>query len=273
VPYLIEETYEAVEAIERGGDAALREELGDVLLQVVFHARIAEEEGRFDFFDVAASLAEKMVQRHPHVFAGQKLDSPQALRKMWHEHKMAGRESALDGIPPALPALQRAAKVSGAAAQAGFEWRHTGEIWDKAREELEEFRAAVEARNQPAPRAAVEARNTTWPDAGDSRETPPRLLPAAGVTSPRPRGGERPKAGGGVAADDAAETELGDLLFALVQLARWQRIDPESALRRSTTKFIERFRWMERRLEDQGGERFPEHWQALWAEAKAAVPG
>ena len=91
IPYLIEETYEAVEAIEQGGDAALREELGDVLLQVVFHARIAEEEGRFDFFDVAAALADKLVQRHPHVFDGQKLDSPEALRKMWHERKMAGR--------------------------------------------------------------------------------------------------------------------------------------------------------------------------------------
>ena len=186
--------------------------------------------------------------------------------------------------------------MSAAAAQAGFEWRHTGEIWDKAREELEEFRAAVEARNQPALRAAVEARNqpapraavearnqeaphaaveareAARPDERDSPETPPRLLPSAGVPPPRARGGERPKAGGGLTPGDAAEIELGDLLFALVQMARWQRIDPESALRRSTAKFMERFRWMERRLKEQGGESFPERWEALWAEAKAAVP-
>lgn len=241
VPYLIEETYEVVEAIERPGAAsdggkALREELGDLLLQVVFHARIAEEEGRFDFFGVAATIADKLVERHPHVFDGQSFESAEALRRMWHEKKMQGRASTLDGVPAALPALQRAAKVSGAAAAAGFEWHRLDEILDKCQEELDEFRAELRARE------------------------------------------ERPGS-----PSEAMETELGDLLFALVQLARWQRIDPESALRRATAKFMARFRWMETRLREQRGDSgragaapeqpIPERWETLWAEAKAAIPG
>ena len=237
-PYLIEEAYEVVDAIEQpaaapGAEPSLREELGDLLLQVVFHARIAEEDGRFDFHDVAAGIADKLVERHPHVFAGQTFESAEALRRMWHEKKMVGRASALDGVPAALPALQRAAKVSGAAAAAGFEWHRLDQILAKCQEELDEFRSELEARG-------------------------PQSRPAS--------------------AQAAVETELGDLLFALVQLARWQRIDPESALRRATAKFMARFRWMEARLRERDGEsdagrQIPADWEALWAEAKAAIPG
>ena len=251
-PFLIEEAYELIEAIERGDetsgdetngdetgggqpaprDAAMREELGDVLLQVVFHAQIAEERGAFSFRDVAGALAGKLEARHPHVFGGDPLPNSAAVQDAWHRAKMKNRDSAMDGIPAALPALQWANQVSQRAAREGFEWNHKGEIHDKAAEELGEFRAAISALDD---------------------------------------GGSRAE----------AEMELGDLLFSLVQLARWENIDPETALRRSTRKFIARFRWMEEALRARGaqdGEEQPGHqqpgrlepgqWWALWKEAK-----
>ena len=223
VPFLIEEAYELIDAIEAGQDDALREELGDVLLQVVFHARIAEERGAFSFADVAASLADKLVERHPHVFGGEPLAGAEAVREAWHVRKMQTRHSALDGVPDALPALQWAREISARAARAGFEWNQRGEILAKIAEELAEFRQAV------AQRA----------DGGASEEL---------------------------------ETEFGDLLFALVQLARWQGIDAEGALRRATRKFIHRFRWMEDAIRARGlqhDQQTPSRWWALWAQAKA----
>ena len=252
VPFLIEEVYELIEAIEDGGDqtsgggqpaprdAAIREELGDVLLQVVFHAQIAQERGAFSFRDVAGALADKLEARHPHVFGGDPLPGPEAVGDAWHRAKMKTRDSAMDGIPSALPALQWAHQVSQRAAREGFEWNHKGEIHDKAAEELGEFKEAISAL-----------------ESGGSREE--------------------------------AEMELGDLLFSMVQLARWEGIDPETALRRSTRKFILRFRWMEEALRSQGrpggvkkpdlnrpglqqrGPREPGQWWALWNEAKIGV--
>ena len=266
LPFLIEEAYELIEAIENGGggdmgnrdggdgdgeaggqspppaspDAAIREELGDVLLQVVFHAQIAEERGAFSFQDVAGALADKLEARHPHVFGGEPLPDPEAVRGAWHRNKMKTRDSAMDGVPSALPALQWANLVSQRAASEGFEWNHKGEIHDKAAEELGEFREALEAIEN----------------------------------------------GGGGGGREAAEMELGDLLFSLVQLARWEDIDPETALRRSTRKFISRFRWMEEALrvrgnpgglkpsdhqqpgQKQAGRLEPGQWWALWNEAK-----
>jgi MazG family protein len=228
LPYLVEEAYELIEAAESDDDAALREELGDVLLQVVFHAQVAEERGAFRFADVAAGLDAKLRERHPHVFGGTALETPEAVSDAWHARKMRARRSALDGVPAALPALQRAAQVSARAARSGFEWNHRGEILARAAAELEEFRAALERRSGPA---------------HSSREH-----------------GEDP------------EAELGDLLFALVQLARWQDIDPEAALRHATRKFSARFRWMEQTLRDRGlpsATQTAEQWWALWDEAKA----
>jgi MazG family protein len=224
LPYLIEEAYELVDAVERGDAAALREELGDVLLQVVFHARVAEEAGAFTFADVAAALSEKLVQRHPHVFGGTRLESAEEVRHIWEQRKMETRSSHLEGIPNGLPALQWAGKVAARAAKAGFEWNHRGEIFTRAAQELEEFRVSLEAGT-----------------AGRSNA--------------------------------AAETEFGDLLFALVQVARWSGIDAEAALRRSTRKFIGRFGWMERTLRERGvasASLDAAAWEALWQEAKAA---
>ncbi len=224
LPYLIEEAYELVDAVERDDVAAMREELGDVLLQVVFHARVAEEAGAFAFADVASGLAAKLVERHPHVFGDARLGSAEEVRHVWESRKMETRTSHLAGIPGGLPALQWAQKVAGRAAKAGFEWNQRGEIFARAAEELEEFRESLEA----------------GPAARDR---------------------------------EAAETEFGDLLFALVQVARWSGIDAETALRRATRKFTGRFAWMERTLRERGlssSALDTAAWEELWQEAKGA---
>ena len=143
LPYLIEEAYELLDAVERGDTNHMREELGDVLLQVVFHARIAQEAGDFDFPAVAGDLADKLVARHPHVFGGPALATPEAVRETWEQRKSATRASTMDGIPPTLPALQRAAKVGARAASVGFDWRARGDIVAKIREEIDEFAAEL----------------------------------------------------------------------------------------------------------------------------------
>jgi tetrapyrrole methylase family protein/MazG family protein len=225
IPFLVEETYELIDAIESGEDAPLREELGDVLLQVVFHAQIAAERGAFSFQDVAAAITDKLVNRHPHVFGGDSLDSAEEVHRNWHEAKMKGRASALEGVPAGQPALLWANQISGRAARTGFEWRSVAEILEKAEEELVEIRRALEP-------------------AGEN-------------------GGR-----------EALEEELGDLLFAIVNLARWLKLDPEGALRGATRKFIARFRRMEEALHARGekaGEQGPAQWRALWEEAKAAT--
>ncbi|MBI4083149.1 MAG: nucleoside triphosphate pyrophosphohydrolase [Candidatus Lambdaproteobacteria bacterium] len=154
LPYLIEEAYEFIEAVERESEAGMREELGDVLFQVVFHAEIARERGAFGFAEVARDLAQKLRQRHPHVFGDSPLESAEAVNAAWNARKRAGYRSHLEGVPAGLPALQWAAKVASRAADAGFEWNREAEILDKAREELEEF--AAEAGRSQTERAALE---------------------------------------------------------------------------------------------------------------------
>lgn len=223
VPYLVEEAYELVEAIEQGRDEALCEELGDVLLQVVFHARIAEERGTFSFSEVAAKIADKLVTRHPHVFGGaEALETPEEVRRIWHEAKMKDRTSALEGVPSAQPALHWARQIGARAAQAGFDWESLEQTLAKVEEEMGEIRGALAQRDAPGGREAL-------------------------------------------------EMELGDMLFALMSLARRLKIDPDMALRRSTRKFIGRFRRMEKALHDSG-ERAEQQtrpqWFALWKAAK-----
>lgn len=228
VPYLIEEAYELVEAIEAEGDQALCEELGDVLLQVVFHARIAEERGAFTFSDVAARIAEKLVTRHSHVFGGSaKLESPEEVRRKWHQEKMKARNSALEGVPSAQPAMHWARQIGARAAQTGFEWESTEQILDKVQEEAAEVRQAIQFR----------------------------------------------KVAGGEA---RLEMELGDLLFVVMNLARWLKIDPDLALRRSTRKFIGRFSRMEKALHDRGESTDAQtagQWFSLWESAKQGGEG
>lgn len=229
-PYTIEEAYEVAEACERGDPAALKEELGDLLFQVVFHARMAEEAGLFAFNDVAKAIADKMLRRHPHVFGDAVVADATTQAAAWEEHKAAERrakaaasgsgESALDGIGDALPALSRALKLQRRAARVGFDWPDLPPIFDKIVEEVDELREAVDAGGLPA----------------------------------------------------RVAEEIGDLLFAVVNLARRTDIDPEQALRSACRKFARRFRRVEERLAAAGTSPAAatlDEMEAEWQRAKA----
>jgi len=236
-PYTIEEAYEVADAIDREAPEELRDELGDLLFQVVFHARMAEERGWFDFALVASSIHDKLVRRHPHVFSAQPqaLDGP-TLETLWEEQKARERASAqhgaeppgaLAGVPLALPALTRAAKLGRRAARVGFDWERAADVRPKIIEELAELDAAIGAG------AAIDAQEPE---------------PSAQVIE-----------------------EYGDLLFALVSWGRHLRIDPESALRLANGKFAERFGCMEALARERGVSLqtlTPLGWEALWVEAK-----
>lgn len=223
---MIEEAYEAVDCIEAGDTAHLREELGDVLMQVVLHAQIAVDAGEFTLADVAHDINEKLIRRHPHVFGEARAQTADEVLGIWDSVKLAERKDEpakglLDSVPTSLPALMQAQKVSRKAAAAGFEWETVDDVWDKVAEERAEFEA-------------------------------------------EPKGSE------------ARELEFGDLLFALVNVARKEGIDAESALRASTNKFRERWGAMEREafrrgvaIEDLSAAEQNE----LWDEAKARQAG
>ena len=151
-PYLVEEVYEVLEAIDRNDDSEIVEELGDVLLQIVFHAQIAREENRFTIDDVAAAIADKLVRRHPHVFGDAKADTPDEVLKNWEiikaGEKPDKRASLLDGVPRHLPALLRARNLQERAARVGFEWDHISDVVQKVREETEELMQARELGTQ-----------------------------------------------------------------------------------------------------------------------------
>src|SRR5436190_3899405 len=227
-PYTIEEAYEVADAIERNDLPALKEELGDLLLQVVYHAQMASEAKAFDFAEVAAAIADKMVDRHPHVFGDLKIADADAQTISWEARKAAERAKkgvepsagALDGVARALPALLRAEKIQKRAARVGFDWKTIGPVIDKIEEELGELRSEIEA----------------------------------GKT------------------DQARITdELGDVLFAVANLARHCKVDPEAALRSTNDKFEKRFRYVEQQLAARGKKPTDatlEEMEALWQEAK-----
>ena len=210
-PYTIEEAYEVADAIEQGDMAALRDELGDLLFQVVFHARMAEEAGHFDFAAVAQAIADKMVRRHPHVFGDDNVASASDQTDRWEAQKASeraalaankgGQVSALDNVPKALPALTRAEKIGNRAARVGFDWPDTSGVFRKIDEEIDEVRAAI--------------------GSGDAEQ---------------------------------AADEVGDLLFAVTNLARHLGTDPEASLRRAIAKFDRRFREVEKCYAEEGRE-------------------
>jgi ATP diphosphatase len=222
------------DAVERRDMPALKDELGDLLLQVVFHAQMAREAGRFDFTDVADGISEKMVRRHPHVFGDVAIETADAQTVAWEEHKENERRakaaaegraaSVLDGVATGLPALMRALKLQRRTARVGFDWPNTRDVFLKIDEELAEIKNEF----------------------GDS-PVPERLL-----------------------------DEVGDLLFAVVNLARHLDVDPEAALRHANAKFERRFREIEVRLAEAG--RSPAdadlaELESLWQRVKAAAPG
>ena len=243
-PYTIEEAYEVSDAIERGDMDDLCDELGDLLLQVVFHARMAEEAGEFSFGDVVNAITTKMIRRHPHVFARSAADTPDAVKIQWDEIKQAEkRERAerrarrgitedfkggfLGSVQRSFPALTEALKLQECAAKVGFDWSAPEPILDKIEEEIDELRVAL-------------------------------------------RDGDRAK----------VSDELGDLIFAVVNIGRHVKADPEQALRGTNTKFRRRFNHIENVLDAEGEtleaaslERMEEIWQAAKAIERALVAG
>jgi len=227
--YTVEETYEVLDAIDRRDWNDLREELGDFILQAVFYAQMASEEGRFSFGDCLDAINEKLVRRHPHIFAVKPGDeiarTGDQVLKRWEEIKAEEKRGKaekpnglLDGISRAQPSLIEAQQISSKAARAGFDWENSEQVIAKLEEEIAEFR---------------EAR-----DSGSA---------------------------------DEMEGELGDILFTIVNLARFAKVDPEQALRRTNAKFRKRFAHLEKRLADDGGEVSGapiERLEALWQEAK-----
>jgi MazG family protein len=225
-PMTIEEAYEVLEAIDSGGDEELAGELGDLLLQVVFHSQIAAEEGRFTVADVIASISEKMVRRHPHVFGGDSARDADEVLRNWEALKAAerraktgGEASMLESVSKAMPAVMEAYQITTKASRVGFDWPDAAAVLAKLDEEKAELERAVR-------------------DRADS---------------------------------SAAEEEIGDLLFVVVNLARKLSVDPESALKAANRKFRRRFRHIEDRLREQ--DRRPadaslEEMDALWDDAK-----
>jgi ATP diphosphatase len=230
-PYTIEEAYEVADAIARGDLDNLRDELGDLLLQVVFHARLAQEQGAFDFADVVQGVTEKLLRRHPHVFGDARGMSRQAVEGMWdrikaeeralkaEDGKDNGRPGTLAGVPLALPALTRADKLQAQAGKVGFDWNDPLAVLRKIREEADEIEREL----------------------------------AAGKRS-------------------AAVAEIGDLLFAVVNLARHHDADPEATLRQTNAKFERRFGAIERALAERGKtpqQATLQEMDQLWNDAKA----
>ena len=224
-PYTLEETYEVLDAVDRRDWEELRAELGDFMLQAVFFAQMAAEEKKFDIGDSLDAINEKLVRRHPHVFADGTAKTGDEVLKRWDEIKAEERkqkaekpQGLLTHVPRALPALVEAQQISSRAARAGFDWQNAEQVLEKLDEERREFAEA------------------------------------------RARGSQ-----------DQIEDELGDLLFVIVNLARFVKVDPEQALRRTNAKFRERFAHVERRLAAQGkavnGTPI-EELEALWQEAK-----
>lgn len=226
-PYLLEEAYEVMDAIDAADWGALAEELGDLMLQPVFFAQMAQEAGHFDIADALRAINEKLVRRHPHVFSDGDAKTPGEVKTRWDEikkaeHKEKGKErkSLLEGIPRALPALAEATQISTKVADKGFEWDSMEQVLDKVDEEIAELKHEI-------------------------------------------RAGEREK----------MQDEFGDLLFVLVNVARWLKLDPEQALRRSNAKFRRRFAQVEAGLAARGKaveESDIAEMEELWQKAKQA---
>lgn len=231
-PCVLEETYELLAAMDKPEDKANHiEELGDVLLQVMFQSVMAEQEGRFTFDDVANAISDKLVRRHPHVFGTVDAKDAATVLRNWEqikqtEHKKERRHSALDGVPPVLPGLLKAQRTQEKAARVGFDWKDADGPLAKIEEETGELKAEIAARASEKP-----------------------------------------------ADSDRVKEELGDLLFAVANLARHLKVDSESALEGATARFSERFRAVEAAAKAQGrtlGEMTLDEMDVLWEEAKRA---
>ena len=222
-PFLIEECFEVVDALEERVPDKVKEELGDLLFQIVFHARLAEEEGQYTIRDVIEAIVEKMVRRHPHVFGTERLSTDREVLATWEEIKKKekgyeDRRSLLEGVPRNLPGLLRAHRLQERAARVGFDWSHLNEVLPKLDEEVAEFKESLKEEN------------------------------AANV-----------------------EEELGDLFFTLVNISRFLGVDPEEALRKTISKFVHRFRFIEEEAAEAGkalSDMSLEEMDSLWERSK-----
>jgi len=258
-PYTLEETYEVLEAIENRDWEELTGELGDLLLQVLFYAQMAKEQGTFSIDEVLDRLSNKLVDRHPHVFGEVKAETSLDVLRNWEALKAEEKkkrleagggkaaqnaenpQSVLAGVPTAIPALLEAYKLSSRAAHVGFDWPNVDGLFEKLHEETEELREQLKEFPEPGPR--------------------PHARGVAG--SGRPRIPEELR--------ERLEDEVGDLFFVLVNIARYLSLDPESALRKTNRKFKQRFQWMEEQL--RASRRGPqqasmEELESLWQQAK-----
>ena len=231
---LVEEVYEVLEAIEHNDFDGLSEELGDLLLHVVFHAQLAKESGQFNIDNVLDKIAEKLVRRHPHVFGGETASSPEEVIKNWEaikarekaaklKNRTPEQRSLLEGIPGKLPAIHEAHQISSRAARAGFDWPDVEGIFEKLQEEVRELREVIAE------------------GADESRR-------------------------------ERLEDEIGDMMFVIVNIARYLKIDSESALKRANRKFKTRFQYMESELAKQGKtveQATVDEMEALWQKAKS----
>jgi len=222
-PFLVEECYEVVDALDEGRPDKIKEELGDLLFQILFHARIAEEQGHFSIDDVITAIHEKMIRRHPHVFGDEKLATDKEVLANWEEIKKKekgheDRKSVLEGVPKELPSLLRAHRLQERAARVGFDWNHLNEALPKLDEEIAEFKESLKEEN-----------------AGKIEE------------------------------------ELGDLFFTLVNISRFLGVNPDEALRKTISKFIRRFRYIEEHAENAGrslNDMSLDDMEKLWQESK-----
>ncbi|MBB4078091.1 XTP/dITP diphosphohydrolase [Lewinella aquimaris] len=212
----IEETYELADELLSEDLDGIKEEVGDLLLHMVFYARIASEQGAWDIADALNTVSDKLIKRHPHIYGDVVAEDEAAVKRNWEEIKLAegkGKKTVLSGVPTALPAVVKALRMQEKTAQFGFDWDNADQVWDKVEEEMREFREA-----------------------------------------------EKP---------EEKEAEFGDLLFSLINYARWQGIDPETALERTNRKFRQRFEYVESRAGESGlnGMSLPEM-EKLWQAAK-----
>ncbi len=219
-PYLVEETYEVLEALDTNDPDQIKDELGDLLYQILFHSKISSKNNEFDIKDVLNNLKEKMVRRHPHVFKEGQINTPDQVIERWEEIKKeekthSNHPSILDSVPKQLPSLLRAQKLQKKAAKEGFDWDKISDVFDKLDEEISEFKSAV-----------LEGKGTD------------------------------------------IQSELGDILFVLVNIAKFKKIDAEEALRSTNNKFIKRFQHIEKEVAKQGKtlketsrEDMERHWQ------------
>ena len=218
-PLTIEETYELTDAILDQNLEDVKGELGDLLLHIVFYAKIGSESRAFDISDVLNTISEKLIKRHPHIYGNVQVNNAEDVKQNWEKIKLdEGKKSVLEGVPKALPALVKASRIQEKVAGVGFDWESSEQVFEKVEEELQEFKAEVEQKNQTA-----------------------------------------------------MEAEFGDVLFSLINYARFLKINPENALERTNKKFIKRFKHLEQQLQNSKktlSNMTLEEMNVLWEEAK-----